>query len=94
MKLASDEPDKHYLDAFLSNLEREIERLRSELLDLEKRGIDINGQRDLLNQAEELVKSAGDNASEGNLLGALAEARIARQLIEDVKGELARRSGT
>lgn len=92
MKLASKEPNKHHMDIYLKNLEQEILRLRNKLEKLEKKSVKVDDLRDLLNKAEGLVNSAQDKASKDDLPGALADARSARELVENVRGEIVKRS--
>ena len=91
MKLASKELNKYHMEIFLKGFEREILRLRNELEKLEKKGVKVDDLQDLLKEAEELVGGAREKASRDDLSGALADARIAGQIIEHVWKELVKR---
>lgn len=91
MKLASKELNKYHMEIFLKGFEREILRLRNELEKLEKKGVKVDDLQDLLKEAEALVGGAREKASRDDLSGALADARIAGQIIEHVWKELVKR---
>jgi len=91
LKHASHEPNKHRIDAFLKNLERDISKLIDELTKLKKRGVKVDDLIDLLNRADSLVRSARDKATGDDLDGALTDIQQARDITQQVRREIAKR---
>jgi len=91
LKHASHVPNMHRIQAFLKNLEQEISRLRGELEKLEKRGVNIDDLKGLLGEAESQVNSARGKASNGDLSGVLSDIQQAREIIQQVRREIAKR---
>ena len=91
MKYASKESSKHHMEAFLTDLERDISRLRDELEKLETKGVKVDDLNHQLDQAVNLVKNAQEKVSKDDLVGALADGESAGEIVENVKGEIVNR---
>jgi len=91
LKQASHGPNMHRIEAFLNNLEREISKLRGELEKLAQRGVKVDDLKGLLSNAENLVESARGKASNGDLSGALSDIQQAREIMRQVRNEIAKR---
>jgi len=91
LKQASHEPNMHRIEAFLNNLEREISKLGGEVEKLAKRGVSVDDLKVLLSNAGSLVESARGKASSGDLSGALSDIQQAREIMRQVRGEIAKR---
>jgi len=91
LKDASHGPNMHRIEAFLNNLEREISRLRGELEKLAKRGVKVDDLEASLGEAESLVASARGKASKGDISGVLSDIQQAGGIIQQVRGEIAKR---
>jgi len=91
LKQASHGPNMHRIEAFLNNLEREISKLGGELEKLAKRGVNVDDLKVLLTNAESLVESARGKASNGDLSGSLSDIQQAREIMQQVRTEMAKR---
>jgi len=91
LKHASHEPNRHRVEAFLRNMEKEISRLRDELEKLAKRGVKVEDLTNLLSKAESLVRSAQDKAAKDDLDGALTDIQQAGEVTQQVRREIAKR---
>jgi len=91
LKQASHGPNMHRIEAFLSNLEREISKLGGELEKLAKRGVNVSDLKVLLSNVGSLVESARGKASSGDLSGALSDIQQAREIMRQVRTEMAKR---
>jgi hypothetical protein len=81
MKYASKESSKRHMEAFLTDLERDISRLRDELEKLETKGVKVDDLNHQLDQAANLVKNAQEKASKDDLVGALADGESAGEIV-------------
>jgi len=91
LKQASGAPNRHRIEAFLKNMEKEIQKLRNDLEQMARRGIRIDDLRSLLDTAEGLLKTAQGKASDGDLNGALSDIEQVRNIIEQVRREVSGR---
>ena len=89
LKHASHEPNRHRIEAFLRNMERDISRLRSELEKLVKKGNNVEDLNSSLSQAENLVGSAREKSAKDDLAGALTDIQQAKEIIQQVRKEIA-----
>lgn len=90
LRQASHKPKIQRAEATLKALEREISRLEADLDRLEKRGVKVDGLRERLADARNLVQSAEEKASHGNVSGALADIQQAREITQQVRKEIAK----
>jgi len=91
LKQASHKPNIHRIEAFLNNLEREISKLGGEVEKLAKRGVNVDDLKILLSNAETLVGSARDKSAGDDLSGALSDIQQAREIMKQVRMEIAKR---
>jgi len=90
LRQASHKANRRQIEAFLKSLEREISRLEEDLDRLEKRGVKVNSMRERLTNARNLLRSAQEKASGDDLSGALAEIQQIREIIQQVRKEIAK----
>jgi len=90
LKYASEELNKQRMESFLSNLEREISKLRDELDKLKMRGINVDDLKGRLDTAARLIELARDKVSKDQLAEALLDIQQAREIVRQMWEEIAK----
>lgn len=91
LEQASQVPNKHRIEAFLENMEKEIQRLRDDLEKLAMKGIVVDDLKSLVDAAESLLRSARGKTSDGDLVEILSDIHQARRIIEQVREQAFKR---
>ncbi|MEM3528272.1 MAG: hypothetical protein QXI59_08110 [Candidatus Bathyarchaeia archaeon] len=95
LKQASKEPNKHRLENYIKRLENQLSRLRDWVQRLRRMGVKddrLNEIQTLLEEAENLIKSALDKVASDKLAGALADIEKANEIMRQATN-LTRRRG-
>jgi len=90
LKYASEELNKQRMESFLSNLEREISKLRDELDKLKMAGINIDNLKGRLDTAARLIELARDKVSKDQLAEALLDIQQGREIVRQMWEEIAK----